>query len=506
MSKDFLKGLARNMNTSYTENAAKGHRTTYNTLADMNFKVPSYRFDAHSFLTDFGRALDEDVIYATQFLFYMRDIRGGMGERESFRTGLKLLAHFHENVLVKILDLIPEYGRWDDLFILFGSKAETSDRVQKAVIDIVRRQLAIDLNRLDNGKPVSLLGKWMPSENTSSPETRALARDFMQALSLKPKQYRKMLVKLRTHLNIVESKMSKREWSEIYYKAVPSRANLIYGNAFLKHDFERRSQFLDSTLMEDSTVSVHSGTLYPHEIIKNGIRARTSEKEKSALAQWKALPDLIPLDGSVLVVADSSGSMHTEVSPGTSAHIVASSLAIYCSERLEGPYKDKAITFSNEPSYMDFSHCKNIVQKHYVYQHSAWDMNTNIERVFDLILHTAVSQGLSQENLPKTVLIISDMEFDAARRGRGGAISEDTLFDTIRRKFEDLGYVMPQLVFWNVASRTNTIPDYGKNISLISGFSPNALKAALNPQEDNWGQLKEVLDSERYEIIRAVLT
>lgn len=511
---DFLSSLIANMNTSITEKGAVGYKTTSNPLADVLFKIPSYRHDKENFLVDFQQALNFDPVYAIKFLFYLRDVRGGVGERSTFREGLLLLAKAYPYALLKVIELIPFYGRWDDMFVLLRRKNENLDErenkvqneIEQKVISIIREQLHFDLIQMSEGEPVSLLAKWLPSENTSSQETRKLARYIRKKMGLTAPHYRLMLSEMRAYLNIVERQMSKGEWNKIDYSAVPSRANMIYKNAFIKHDKDRRTNFINDVLENKNSAKVNAKTLFPHEIIKQIRKSVSTQDEKEIKAQWQGLPDLMPLKGSVLVVGDSSGSMTW--GQGSVLPIdVAAALSIYCAERLEEPYKDKFITFSDTPSFVDLSSSEDIISKYEQFYLSDWGGTTNIEAVFDLVLKTAIENGVLQSELPDTILVISDMEFDLAWYVRNESCfdSRDRLFDTIRKKYKQYGYELPHLVFWNVSSRTNTIPDFGKEVTLIGGYTPQLLKVALNPKGDNWEQLKAVLDGSRYTSVDTVL-
>lgn len=487
----FLAGLERTANTSYTENAAKGYRTTFNPIVDMSFKLPSYRHtSAASF--DFDEAFLFDPAYALKFLFYARDAREGVGERDFFRNIAKNGSREVQEAILRNLHLVPEYGRWDDLLCL----VETAF-YRLAVINITKDQLAEDYEKMMEGKPISLLAKWMPSINASSQETRRLAQIFIKAFGMKPVTYRKGLAKMRRHLDVVERKMSSNAWDTIDYTKVPSRANLKYAKAFLRNDRENRQKYLDSVLA--GKMKMNASVIFPHEALRGNIYDKGAHPD--ILARWKSLPNLMPDEESTIVVLDTSASMTWNRNPVPLE--VATGIALYCSERLPDAYKNKIITFSYEPQYYDLSHYTNVIEKLAFLRGQMINSNTDIEKVFDVVLKTAVDNNLTQEELPRNILIISDMEFDEARDLSYGerALPQDTLFAVIRQKYAQHGYELPHLVFWNVASRTNTIPDYGENVTLVGGYSQNLLRVALGGKTSSWEQLKGVLDSPRYEPI-----
>lgn len=375
---------------------------------------------------------------------------------------------------------------------------------------------------MQNG--ISLLAKWMCSENASSEQTKHYAKILREGLGLSSREYRKMLSTMRKYLDVVEVKMSGKNWSDINYEAVPSRANLIYNNAFLRNDEERRREYLGK--LEKGEAKINASTLFPHDILhkytSGGRRLPLMDATIEAL--WKALPNTVNGCGNTIVVADGSGSMITPVdnSSSVTALDVANALAIYFAERSSGQFKDKYITFSENPQYVDLSNCTSLhdkLQKAFGYNEVA---NTNIEAVFDLILTTAINNHMSQEDLPANILIISDMEFDSCAVG-GRVMSsqrdywgrtyceyadlDNRLFDTITQRYANAGYKIPRLVFWNVNSRTGAIPvkENDLGVALVSGFSVNVVKMVMSGKTDPFECLLETLNSERYAPIEHAL-
>lgn len=299
--------------------------------------------------------------------------------------------------------------------------------------------------------------------------------------------------------------MSAKQWGDIKYEAVPSRANLIYNDAFLRNDEERRREFLAQ--LEKGEVKINAGTLFPHDIVHkycNGGYRGLKAYDATIEGLWKSLPDLVNGCGNTIVVADGSGSMTVPVGgTSTTALEVANALAIYFAERSSGEFKDKYITFSSRPQFVDFSSGRSLRDKISIALGHNEISNTNIEAVFDLILSTAVRNNMRQEDIPANILIISDMEFDCATTGRIGA----NLFKTIEAKYRNYGYKLPRLVFWNVNSRTNTIPvrENDMGVALVSGFSVNICKMVMSGKTDPFECLLETLNSERYQPVEDAL-
>lgn len=504
---NFLEQLKNTLNNvSVTENGAVGYRTSGKALLDLNFAVSSLRSRKDAEIEQkFAAALGENFELAIVWLFFARDVRGGLGERRLFRVCMRYLCQEFPDTAEKLLSLIAEYGRWDDLVVLLDEAS-----VRNRVILLVAEQLTRDMEAMSADKPVSLLGKWMPSENTSSGKTRALAKRIREALGCSPRDYRVLLSALRRRIDVTERKMSANEWEDIAYPGVPSRANLIYNDAFLRHDEERRRAFLEK--VKKGEEKINASVLFPHDIVSKYRDCRAVDDTLEAL--WKALPNTVTEDtGGTIVVADGSGSMTVRVGgTGSSALDVANSLAIYFAERLSGPFKDQYITFSENPQLVDLRGAATLRGKLDIARHYNEVANTNIEAVFNLILDTAVSNHLKQEELPRSVLIISDMEFDwAVDRGSYRAPiapPNAALFEQIAQKYAAHGYRLPRLVFWNVNSRTGTIPvkENEAGVALVSGFSPNVAKMVMSGKLDPFEALLETLNDRRYDAVRAALS
>lgn len=504
---NFMENLKRTIgedfNESVTENGAVGYRTSGKELLDLNFAVSSLRNETPERIKQrFAKAFFENKLLAIKWLFFAGDVRGGLGERRLFRIGMEYLAANEADMAVKLLKLIPEFTRWDNLVILLDTS------LCDEAVAIIKEQLNNDMYQMGRKNAISLCAKWMPSANASSNETRRLAKVLISKLGMIERQYRKMLAALRSYTNVVEVKMSNREWAGIDYSAVPSRANLVYNNAFLRNDEKRRREFLGR--LEKGETKINAGVLFPHDIVHKYMeRAGWSMKIKAvdtALEEmWKALPDYVKENGNTICVADGSGSMTSTVG-GTNISCldVANALAIYFAERCSGQFKNKYITFSENPQLVDLSSGKTLRDKLGIALTHDECANTNIEAVFDLILQTAIRTKMKQADLPTNILILSDMEFDScavgSRGGYGRTKFNQKLFSVIAKRYADHGYKLPRLVFWNICSRTGTIPvkENELGVALVSGFSPSIVKMVLSNSTDPFECLLEQLNSERY--------
>lgn len=500
-------------NVSVTENGAVGYRTTGKELLDLNFAVSSLRSATEQDIVHhFLKAYFENKLLAMKWLFFARDVRGGLGERRLFRVAMRFVAEYDPDFVAKLIPLIAEYGRYDDMWELLDS-----EKLRPIVLSCIRSKLQLDLENCSGGRPISLLAKWLPSANASSVETKRYAKIIREYLNLSEAKYRKTLSSLRKYLDVVERKMSAKQWGEIDYEAVPSRANLLYNKAFLRNDELRRRDFLSK--LERGEAKINSTVLYPHDIVHKysasygwGI-SRINPYDTALEAMWKGLPDMVQGNGSTIVVADGSGSMGVNVGGGSgvTALEVANSLAIYFAEHSSGEFKDKYITFSEHPQLVDFSSAKSLRDKLAIAMSHSEVANTNIEAVFDLILHTAVKYGMSQDQIPANILVISDMEFDRCavcgfERHSYNRVSAN-LFKTIEQKYHRAGYQLPRLVFWNVNSRTGTIPvrENDMGVALVSGFSVNVCKMIMSGKTDPFECLLETINSERYQPVENAL-
>lgn len=485
MNKTLLKELKKATNYTYTENGGLTHKSTLNKCYDLfAFGGASRGKGEEDILDMFYDALREDKLLAMKLLFYIRDVRGGLGERRTFRIILKSLANSHPYLIEKNIDLIPFYGRYDDLLVLFDTKCEDK------MINLIAKTLIDDCR---TNQP-TLLAKWLPSENASSSDSRRLARKLAKKLSLTNREYRKTLSSIRNKIKIVENSLSEKKYNEIEFDKLPSKAGLKYRDAFLRHEelCTRYAEFIDN-----KNSKINAKTLYPYDIIRNVWNCETHER-KVLDKYWKNLPDYF--DGkpcSILPVIDNSGSMTWNLNGGVIPIDVAVSLGIYCAERNLGDFHNHYISFSRTPKLVEIKG-NNIVEKTLSAVKNVLYENTNIEAVFDLILKTLKKSDLSEECLPKHIVIISDMEFDEGTRCNDSV----TLMERIRKEWAKEGYTMPNLVYWNVCSRRNNISDLGAdNITYVSGCTPMIFKSIMSGK-NGMDLMLDTLNSDRYSSIR----
>ena len=517
MMNEFKQTLNGVNNFQQTENGATGYSTSGQNLVDLNFRVPSNHNNVkEEDIKKFIQVLKDDLVTGLKWMFYLRDIREGLGERDSFVSFFWVLNEYNPEVTCKVLPLIPEYGRWKDVIDILAEFPDDND-LTEAIYLLIENQLREDCVHLTEDKSVSLLAKWLPSVNASG-KSRKLAKRICNKLALTFENYRKVLSSLRKYLDVTEVKTCGGKWNEIDYNKVSSNANARYLKSFMKHDPERRQKYLDELSSPVAAGAVmHASNLYPHEVY-----AKYSETygryydvkvnaDQGIEALWANLKNIDTV-GNTMVVVDGSYSMVTNIRGSKIMAIdVARSLGVFFSERCIGEFKDKVIEFSAKPRYIDLTDCKSLADKYNTLNRYDDYSNTNLKKVFDLLLKTAIDCNLPQSELPQRILIVSDMEFDGATMIYGDhnfiMTQYQTLFESIKTKWIKYGYTMPNIVFWNVNSRTNTIPVTANEcgVTLVSGYSVNNVKMVLSGDVNPWTALKSVLESDRYNAIDTAL-
>lgn len=488
---NFLNALKDETNYTYTENGGVTHKTTKSALLDMFALGGSMRNRSdEDVILMFKNAYEENPLYALKCLFYERNCRGGQGERRFFRVCIKWLAQHNAAAVRRNLKFIPLLGRWDDLYSLVGTPVEAD------MFKLWREQLLLDINC----ETPSLAAKWACSENCSSRESKILGNKTRKALgNLTSKEYRKMLSTLRKRINIVESLMSQGRWDEIKFDKLPSKAGLKYRNAFAHNEYTRERY---AAFMSNKETKVNAGVLNPvdiaNQIFSVGYRA-TSVERNAWQKYWDALPDYYHgHEEPGIAVVDVSGSMWGQPLNA------AVSMGAYIAERGKGPFKNHFITFSDRPELVEFNGV-DIYDKFCRAQDADWGGSTNIEAVFDLLLSTARKSKAAADDMPKTLYIFSDMEFNhcVTSNSRRGGMNENgilTVIEVQRAKWHQYGYEVPRVIFWNLDARQNQIPALNGPFSYISGFSMSGIEAVLSGK-DGYDLMMEVLNSDTYKEI-----
>ena len=519
----FMNALTNN-EKSYTANDGTAYRTSGSPLVDLNFSVPALRqaavdfygkskHNSHFYSTDrtmdavealrlFITSYEEDPLYTMKWLMYARHIKLGLGERDVFRMMLTKVGDLHPEMVLQFIigTELWNYGRWDDVLRIFFDT--TSGILHDGLGELIANQFRRDVIGCGLGDSISLLTKWMPSNNTSSKQKRSEAIILQSLLHLSAREYRKTLSRLREYLAVVDRKASLNQWNDINYNHVPSKANLKYRNAFLKHDEERRQAYLTSLEKGDDSVKINANSMFLYDIVQTYVKADSgwdsslNPYDETLEQLWNAQES--PKDyNDILVIRDGSGSMGQQLSGNSSvtALSVADSIALYCAQYNKNEsFKNRFITFSNRPKMVDISMCQTLRDKLRRLHRFDDYSNTDIGATFDLILDTAVKNHLPQDELPSSCLIISDMQFDQATAHDDNT----TVIESCRQKFEALGYIMPRLIFWNVSVYAhNTIPVqmHPSGVILVSGFSKAIVDMVVSRELNPETALKAELDA-----------
>lgn len=487
---DFAEALTNESRLTFTENGATAYNTTGDKLLDFFGSAGSLR-NADTLRVErlFADALAEDKLLTAKALFYVRDIRGGLGERQTFRTLLRYAAINHPEMIKNNIVLIGEYGRFDDLYELVDTPLEAD------MWAYVARKLSFDTQAMHDGKPCSLLAKWLKTADASSANTRKLGIMTARKLGMSVYDYKRTLRALRKYIDVTEAKMSTRRWDEINYENVPSRAMMNYRNAFERHDTERYNEFINK--VSTGEAKINASTLFPYDLIEAYLKESTgsrwgfdfsSLKHNAAIeAQWAALPDYVESEANALVIADTSGSMYGR--PICSAV----GLAVYFAQRNRGAYHNLWMSFSRDSKVQTLKG-ETLAQQLASIDTNHWDGNTNLERAFEHVLEIAENNQVSPDDMVKSIIVVSDMEIDYCT----GSWS---FYDEMRNRYRAAGYEIPNIVFWNVNSRHDIFhADKDRaGVQLVSGQSAATFRqlmksVGLTPTE----MMLATLNSERY--------
>lgn len=482
-----LEVLKKTANKTYTENGAVTHRTSGKDCLDLFAAIGALRrADDQNICSRFLKAYAENPDLAMKILFYARDVRGGLGERRVFRSILAWLASNEKSSVVRNLPYIAEYGRWDDVLVLLKTPC------RKEALALLKEQFREDLAALEAGGDISLLGKWLPSVNASNQETVVMAKMIAKSFGLSDRDYRKALTGLRARIRIIENNLREKDYTFDYSKQ-PSKAMFKYRKAFLRNDGERYAAFMDR--VDRGEAKLHTGTLMPYELVERAYDC--SEEERRSLdVTWRTLEDFTT-DENALVAADGSGSMYWGSKPRPAA--VAQSLAIYFAEHNKGKFHNHFLTFSMTPQLVEIKG-EDFVEKVRYCRTFDECANTNLEAVFDLILQAAAENHVPQAEMPAKLYIISDMEFDHCVKN-----SSMTNFENAKASYAAAGYILPDLVFWNVDSRHEQQPvkENDRGVALVSGNSPRIFSMVMDGELNPYDFMLSVIDTERYAPIAA---
>ena len=465
---------AMRTNDSTTYNGAITHSTSSNACLDLFFLAGACRNEKEcSIVSKLSAAYEEDRVKCLKIIFWAGDIREGAGERRFFKIALNWLLQDHVEDLIKYMNKVPEYSRWDVLFELDHP--------------MVLEYICNNLTYKEDSKPDALLCKWLPRKG----QYKGLAKKIQKYTGLTPKQYRKFIVE---HTKVVEQQMCAKKWNEIEYEHVPSVAINKYNKAWYRNDEDRFIKYLEK--VRDGKSKINASVIYPHDIIRGAkvgshYDDTTYKLNEAQITQWENLPNYLEgKPNSIIPVCDVSGSMEC---PNGLPISISLALGLYISERNEGIFKDAFITFSDRPTMQYLK--GDINQRLKQLYKSNWGMTTNLTKVFDEILKRATNFHISPEEMPETILVISDMEFNEC--------GDMTNFEYIRNAYNAMNYKLPQIVFWNVNGRVGNVPIKmnQEGVALVSGASPQIIKAILSNEVNPLNMMNSIVERDRYSFI-----
>lgn len=475
----FKQALKKVPTRTTTTNGMQTFESSLDALTDLFFVIGASR--GKDLTQKFEKAFQDDPVNTIKMLFWVRDVRAGAGERQTFRSLFAYLAKTHKEVAKALIAIVPEFGRWDDLLFI-----AQDDNMRELAFSRIKQGLA-------NDQEQGLCAKWMPRKGVAAAHLR-------NYLGLSPKQYRKTLVGLTS---VVEQKMCAKQWDEINFSHVPSVAAARYQKAFWKNSKDAYGAYVAALTSKDpvvkASVKINASAVYPHDICKSVAKGDSDV----ANAQWEALPNYMG-DSRIIPMIDVSGSMGSfgNSRGGNIAPIdVAVSLGLYCADKQTGAFKDLVLTFSNNSVLEELKGSISSKMKQISTMH--WDMSTNIESGFKEILRYAVQGKVPQEEMPDTLLIISDMQFNS------GYI-KGTAYEVAEHNFRKHGYKLPKVVFWNVngSANNNPVTFHQNGTAMISGFSPTIMKSVLSNNLESYTPksiMMETLNGERYKVIDTLI-
>ena len=499
----FAASWKSNQERIFTENGGATFDTSASSAVDLFFRIGAMRGqDKNRLYQNFAKAFGENSYVATRILLWARDVRGGAGERQIFRDLLNWLETNQPEVLKLILPKVPELGRWDDLLVF-----------QTKEFKVLAYEMFETALRAKDG----LAAKWAPRENSKNHDR---AKELRRHLGLTPRQYRQVLSKLS---NTVEQLMCAKDWDAINYQHVPSLAQARYSKAFLKHDEARYRSFgekakvyaetkakvesgeLDASALEKiEKVTINAGAVFPYDVLKDLFQnsyysAAPSVNPDVIRAQWATLPNYMGKK-NILPIVDVSGSMYCPAgghgsNSGTTCMAVAVSLGLYMATKNRGDFNNMFMTFSSSPELVTLKG-NDIVNQVQQMSKAEWGMSTDLSLAFQKVLSFATQNRISQEDMPEYIIVLSDMEFNAAARGQ-------TAMQDYASRFEAAGYRAPKVVWWNIQSRQDQTPVKfnQQGAALVSGFSPSIVKNIMSGESiDPYRMMLNVIMDPRYDI------
>lgn len=497
-----------------TQKGATSLDTTCSARIDLFFKLTRDFYRNNSFFETIDKAWNEDPLDTMKILFHGRDCRGGKGDRSSFLHAMVYIAYKHYNWWVVNLRLIPEFGRWNDLFelvVLFNHYSWEPSSMLGAdftrhtddIITLVVNQLKSDKLNMMRGNPATLLAKWIPSENKKIDKSTGLYMKISKKMyciqgdnKIDVGRLRKEYISpLREYIDIVERYMCSGRWSEIDFSKVPSVAMHKLKKAFEKNANSVYNSWCEK--LQKNEVKVNFSQVYPHQLVASYLHQHIYTFDIVVERQWRLMIERLE---SVSIFNNSIALCDVSASMAGVPLQVCIAMGIIISSLAKGQLHNKILTFETNPNLVTIpSTCKTLFDKVNFLSEIPWDSETNLYKAFDLLLDK-VNNGII--SMPSKLYIFSDMQFDSAC-----ACDYDlTEYEIFKIKYNIAGYEIPEVIFWNL--RSNDTDDFPisfdeKGTALLSGYSPNLLKSLLECDRlTPWQVMKTVIDNPRYDILQ----
>lgn len=453
-----------------TENGAITHASSGEATLDLFANMGAMRNNPNQFMELFNRAFGKEPELTGRALQYLRDVRGGIGERKLFRLAIANMIGKNPSMAKRLMVKIPEIGRWDDVLVYFGTQLES------AALDMIFAGLADPATQ-------QLVAKWMP-HNSRNEHFKVIRR----ALGVSPKELRKLFSGLA---KVVETDITDCNFDDIDYSKLPSRAAARYQKLFRAKGGQRYLDYVES--LKKGSAKVNAATLTPADVLKAARNGDAVVSQK----QWEALPDYMAgNEENILCMTDVSESMTNPKFGAVNAMDIGIALSIYCSERNKGLFHNTLMAYSTKPFFIDISGGDTLLQKERIIRRHVEYGSTNLQLAFQKIVELALEHNLKQEDLPTKVIVFSDMEFDQV-------VGRTTNWDAMKQVFTRNGFVPPQVIYWKLDARssnnyTNRLTD--KRAAMVSGFSAATLKSVLGGEDlTPLGVMLKAIMDDRYD-------
>lgn len=476
-----FKSAALNTANTFTANGAISNKNIDDARVDLFYKTCRglSEEDLHELMDNSWK---KDPLDTLKLMAYTRDIRGGKGERDIFKMMLVWLAKQDQGNLLLNLEQFIDYGRYDDVVVLVETK------LSDEIIELFRNVLVSDLDKMERGESVSLLAKWFPSENKKLDKRYKIYNKLAKKMKKTNRELRKQYITpLREYICIVETLLCNKDYEKIDFSKLPSYAMKKYNKLFTNNDKIKDlfSKYKES--LQRGETKINAGILFPHEIV--GKYLGGSEYDVILEKQWEEVTKNIKLD-NCLVLSDVSGSMS-----GIPMQ-VSIALGILVSSNIKNEaFKNLVLTFETQSKFHHITG-QTLHDKVKSLENASWGGSTDLVNAMKQIIQVAVNNNIKSEDMPKNLLIISDMQFNQADS------NYYTNHVSIKKMFSDLGYQTPNLIYWNVNGSFSDVPSSSaseKGVSLVSGFSKSVLSCIMQGDIPTpYTTMRFAIDNERY--------